>query len=234
MSTTIKSQDDRLIITKFGVENSYYKRDLIISFVEHQPIQPSQLLEPDNNGEPILEDFITNGYPDIETEITSGYNSVLIIKHRDNILPNPVKEVFKLDYVDHDNIMLLDSQELFGEKYIRNIYTILNGLINSSFVNTSTSSAAEVDLDLSETRFLDIMIRVNNQIFNLNNPSVGNYTLIIRQGSSGGNAFTFSNTIKHPASGVPAYTTDPNAMDIIDLYYDGTDFYLKSFNLNFA
>ncbi|MGH7744748.1 MAG: hypothetical protein ACREQ5_08035, partial [Candidatus Dormibacteria bacterium] len=91
---------------------------------------------------------------------------------------------------------------------------------------------ANVNLDVSQGSFFDLMLIGNFYITLQNVASVGNtstITIILRQSSNGSNTVSWSNTIRWSDNTQPVLTTTANTLDVIQLFsYNNGTFFIGS------
>lgn len=102
----------------------------------------------------------------------------------------------------------------------------------SETVYTAGATTGTLTPAVSDGNVQTITLTGNITINALSSPATGDsVTMIIRQPSSGG-PYTLSSTMKF-AGGTKTLSTTANAIDIIHIFYDGTD-YLASLSTNFS
>lgn len=96
--------------------------------------------------------------------------------------------------------------------------------------NGNSSTALTINLLKSNTHLVTL---TGNCTFTLSNPQAG-YTYVLRlvQDGTGSHTVTWPANVKWEGGTAPTLSTAANSIDLITLYYDGTDFYGIS-NLNF-
>ena len=88
---------------------------------------------------------------------------------------------------------------------------------------SSINSTSTTTLDLSTGNVLQVVLTGNTTLA-FTNPKIGTYIIKIKQDATGNRTLNFP-TIKWSDAAVPTITTTPNAVDLITLIYDGTDYY---------
>lgn len=102
--------------------------------------------------------------------------------------------------------------------------------VSNEFDNGASGSSLNIDFlnGASQRVLLDA-----NVTLTLSNPfSGGAYVLRLEQDGVGGHTVTWPLNVLWPGGVAPTLSTAPNAIDLISLYYDGTDFY-GSFSLGY-
>jgi hypothetical protein len=88
---------------------------------------------------------------------------------------------------------------------------------------SSINSTSTTTLDLSTGNVLQVVLTGSTTLA-FTNPKIGTYIIKIKQDATGNWALNFP-TIKWSDAAVPTITTTPNAVDLITIIYDGTDYY---------
>ena len=88
---------------------------------------------------------------------------------------------------------------------------------------SSINSTSTTTLDLSTGNVLQVVLTGSTTLA-FTNPKIGTYIIKIKQDATGNRSLTFP-TIKWSDAAVPTITTTPNAVDLITIIYDGTDYY---------
>jgi hypothetical protein len=91
---------------------------------------------------------------------------------------------------------------------------------------SSINSTSTTTLDLSTGNVLQVVLTGSTTLA-FTNPKIGTYIIKIKQDATGNWALNFP-TIKWSDAAVPTITTTPNAVDLITIIYDGTDYYGSS------
>jgi hypothetical protein len=115
-------------------------------------------------------------------------------------------------------------------------YTVSGGLTLSDLISSnvkaktfeltqpsSINSTSTTTLDLSTGNVLQVVLTGSTTLA-FTNPIIGTYIIKIKQDDTGNWALNFP-TIKWSDAAVPTITTRPNAVDLITIIYDGTDYY---------
>jgi len=115
-------------------------------------------------------------------------------------------------------------------------YTVSGGLTLTDLINSnvkaktfeltqpsSINSTSTTTLDLSTGNVLQVVLTGSTTLA-FTNPKIGTYIIKIKQDATGNWALNFP-TIKWSDAAVPTITTTPNAVDLITIIYDGTDYY---------
>ena len=115
-------------------------------------------------------------------------------------------------------------------------YTVSGGLTLSDLISSnvkaktfeltqpsSINSTSTTTLDLSTGNVLQVVLTGSTTLA-FTNPKIGTYIIKIKQDDTGNWALNFP-TIKWSDAAVPTITTRPNAVDLITIIYDGTDYY---------
>jgi hypothetical protein len=115
-------------------------------------------------------------------------------------------------------------------------YTVSGGLTLSDLISSnvkaktfeltqpsSINSTSTTTLDLSTGNVLQVVLTGSTTLA-FTNPIIGTYIIKIKQDATGNWALNFP-TIKWSDAAVPTITTTPNAVDLITIIYDGTDYY---------
>jgi hypothetical protein len=115
-------------------------------------------------------------------------------------------------------------------------YTVSGGLTLSDLISSnvkaktfeltqpsSINSTSTTTLDLSTGNVLQVVLTGSTTLA-FTNPKIGTYIIKIKQDATGNWALNFP-TIKWSDAAVPTITTTPNAVDLITIIYDGTDYY---------
>ena len=88
---------------------------------------------------------------------------------------------------------------------------------------SSINSTSTTTLDLSTGNVLQVVLTGSTTLA-FTNPKIGTYIIKIKQDATGNRSLTFP-AIKWSDAAVPTITTTPNAVDLITIIYDGTDYY---------
>jgi hypothetical protein len=88
---------------------------------------------------------------------------------------------------------------------------------------SSINSTSTTTLDLSTGNVLQVVLTGSTTLA-FTNPKIGTYIIKIKQDATGNWALNFP-IIKWSDAAVPTITTTPNAVDLITIIYDGTDYY---------
>jgi hypothetical protein len=115
-------------------------------------------------------------------------------------------------------------------------YTVSGGLTLSDLISSnvkaktfeltqpsSINSTSTTTLDLSTGNVLQVVLTGSTTLA-FTNPKIGTYIIKIKQDATGNWALNFP-IIKWSDAAVPTITTTPNAVDLITIIYDGTDYY---------
>jgi hypothetical protein len=115
-------------------------------------------------------------------------------------------------------------------------YTVSGGLTLTDLISSnvkaktfeltqpsSINSTSTTTLDLSTGNVLQVVLTGSTTLA-FTNPKIGTYIIKIKQDATGNWALNFP-TIKWSDAAVPTITTTPNAVDLITIIYDGTDYY---------
>jgi hypothetical protein len=115
-------------------------------------------------------------------------------------------------------------------------YTVSGGLTLTDLISSnvkaktfeltqpsSINSTSTTTLDLSTGNVLQVVLTGSTTLA-FTNPIIGTYIIKIKQDATGNWALNFP-TIKWSDAAVPTITTTPNAVDLITIIYDGTDYY---------
>jgi len=115
-------------------------------------------------------------------------------------------------------------------------YTVSGGLTLTDLINSnvkaktfeltqpsSINSTSTTTLDLSTGNVLQVVLTGSTTLA-FTNPKIGTYIIKIKQDATGNWALNFP-TIKWSDAAVPTITTTPNAVDLLTIIYDGTDYY---------
>ena len=116
-------------------------------------------------------------------------------------------------------------------------FTINGGLsltdITSSNIKAKTfeltqpstiNSTSTTTLDLSSGNIFELVLSTTNTTLAFSNPKIGTYIIKVKQDVTGGGTLTFP-SMKWSDAAVPTITSTANAIDLITLIYDGTDYY---------
>ena len=99
-------------------------------------------------------------------------------------------------------------------------------------INTSSIGETTIDWGLSNKQSITLTEATNITFTNPSSPC--NLLIKITQDVTGGRVATWASNVKWANGGiVPILSTAPNSVDIISLYFDGTDYY-GQFGLNFV
>ena len=88
---------------------------------------------------------------------------------------------------------------------------------------SSINSTSTTTLDLSTGNVLQVVLTESTTLA-FTNPKIGTYIIKIKQDATGNRTLNFP-TIKWSDAAVPTITPTANAVDLITLIYDGTDYY---------
>ncbi len=103
----------------------------------------------------------------------------------------------------------------------------------SPFESDEGNSSTSIDLDLSLGASVKVTM-TGNATFTFSNPTTGGaYLIKLVQDATGTRTVTWPATVKWSGGTAPTLTTTATYIDIINLYYDGTNYYGSSV-LNFA
>ena len=104
----------------------------------------------------------------------------------------------------------------------------------SETVNTIGSGGSTVTPDQINGNIQKLTLTVTPVTMNLpvNMPTGGSMTLILRQDGGGSKVVNFNASYKF-AGGTKTLSTAPNAIDVVSVFYDGTD-YIASLSTNFS
>ncbi len=99
--------------------------------------------------------------------------------------------------------------------------------------DTVGATSVSIDFDQGNNKLIDLQPASATVSVTLTNPnSGGQYTIKVLQGS-GGHNLTWESSVLWPGGTAPTITGTDNAIDVIKLYYDGTN-YLATFDQAFA
>ena len=88
---------------------------------------------------------------------------------------------------------------------------------------SSINSTSTTTLDLSTGNILQVVLTGSTTLA-FSNPKIGTYIIKIKQDATGNRTLNFP-TIKWADGAVPTITTTANAVDLLTIIYDGTDYY---------
>jgi hypothetical protein len=142
--------------------------------------------------------------------------------------------------IGHNNVNCHVNSSILGNciTTVKTNAAHVNSLVafgqGASLLNSiaSGATAATVNWDDGNNQKIDLMISITS--LTLSNPIEGaNYMLEIVQGGVGSYTITWPASIKWAFNSPPTLTTTVGGIDVINLFYDGTN-YLGTFALNFV
>lgn len=99
--------------------------------------------------------------------------------------------------------------------------------------NNAGNSSTAITVDLSTGSAQKITL-TGNATFALSNPQTGGaYVLKLVQDATGSRTVTWPTTVKWPGGTAPTLTTTAGQVDLVNLYWDSTD-YFGSYSLNYT
>lgn len=112
-----------------------------------------------------------------------------------------------------------------------NILGLKTATYNSEFDNGNSGAAATISFLVAQKQKITLTANCTFTFTAPNGP--GNFVLRLIQDATGGRTVTWPGTVKWVGSAAPTLTTAANAVDIVSIYYNGTNYY-ASYGLNFG
>ena len=112
-----------------------------------------------------------------------------------------------------------------------NILGLKTATYNAEFSNGNSGGAATIDFTKAQKQVITLTANCTFTFTAPNGP--GNFLLRLVQDGTGGRTVTWPATLKWVGAAAPTLTTSANAVDIVTLYYNGTNYY-GSYGTNFA
>jgi hypothetical protein len=105
----------------------------------------------------------------------------------------------------------------------------VTGSYYSRLVSLVDNSTIDIDWDAGNTQ--TVTLGGNRTLALSDGRAGGEYSLILKQDSTGGRTVVWPSDIKWPSGVAPTLSSDPSAIDIVRFLYDGSD-YLGTYDLN--
>lgn len=112
-----------------------------------------------------------------------------------------------------------------------NILGLKTATYNAEFSNGNSGAAATIDFTKAQKQVITLTANCTFTFTAPNGP--GNFLLRLVQDGTGGRTVAWPAAVKWVGAAAPPLTTGANAVDIVSLYYNGTNYY-GSYGLNFA
>jgi|LakMenEpi03Aug12_release.lakeMendotaPanAssembly.Ray.scaffolds.fasta_scaffold462251_2 hypothetical protein len=120
---------------------------------------------------------------------------------------------------------------LTGTAFIGNVSATNTVVFPTEFNNSISGPVFTIDWRNRQKQNLTLTA---NCVLSYTAPiGVGNFILKLIQDGTGGRFVTWPTGTRWPGAVAPTLTTTPNAVDIVSIYYDGTNYY-SQFGLNFG
>jgi hypothetical protein len=112
-----------------------------------------------------------------------------------------------------------------------NVKNVKTTTFNQEFDNGNSGAAATVDFTVAQKQKITLTANCTFTFTAPNGP--GNFVLRLIQDGTGSRTATWPATVKWVGAAAPVLSTAAAAVDIISIYYNGTNYY-ASYGLNFA
>ena len=130
-----------------------------------------------------------------------------------------------------------DGQKLGTASLNDNVITKALLSLNLAFHQATTVTPAgttqTINFNLGNIHVLDLGSASGTVTVTLSNPITGAYYRIFVIQAASAKAITWPATVKWPQAQAPILSSTDNAIDIVDLYYDGTNYY-GAWNVDYA
>ena len=143
---------------------------------------------------------------------------------------------------DPDSVHVYASEDFgvyVGEEKTAGFYEdelrLDGSLTHSNVINLGEPKLVDFPLQFETGQMQEVTLGANLTITSISYPGIGTYRLRVAQDATGGRTLTWPTAVKAPggkATGL-ALTSTSNAVDIVDLYWDGETTWAKLWGSNF-